>query len=489
MFSLHRWLCAVAACALTLAFASTAAAAPGGDLAFADSMPLVFPTTTVGDANSSKVTFKNSSLTDSVDFTGVSITGPDADQFSINQSCPPALGPSSSCDADIGFKPTRAGTMQATLVVDNDGVNAQITRDLSGEAVAANIGLSSSAIDFGIVDVRDGNRSEWVGVQNNGPASVHIDQIDLDGPGSNAYWVDTSNCGNQTLSPSSSCSFYVHFQPQDDQTYDGTVHVRVPGSEFTASVTGVGGVSDATLAPAVVDFGKVDVGGSSTATVTMTSSGNLPYIPFVTIFNGGDVGAFRVVKDGCSLRMLNPGDECKLTLRFAPYEAGDVEATLAVLGDGDPKVVTARGVGIEPGMSAGGHGGGSGAQGGSGASASSTGADDPSAARVSFTGPRGIARYSSGWAYLGRARCQGAPRCRVTVRTQFVVTFGEAGRPYLVRGRGHTWTVGSGRRLWAPLPHNLQGTPARVLVTIETRAAGRTPGVQYRNLRLVPAAG
>jgi hypothetical protein len=490
MFSLRSSLCVVAACALALAFAATATAAPppgSGDLVFADTMPLVFPTTTVGDSNTSKVTLKNSSGIDSVELTGVSITGPDADQFSVNQSCPSPIGSSASCDLDVGFNPTRAGTLQATLVVDNNGITPQITRDLSGEAVAANVGLSSNAIDFGIVDVRDGNRSNWVQIQNNGAASVHIDQIDVDGPGSNAYWIEGSNCGGQTLPSNSNCSFYVHFQPQDDETYDATLHVRVPGTNFTASLTGVGGVSDATLAPAVVEFGDVDVGGSSTAKVTMTSSGNLPYVPFVTLFNGGDVGAFRVIKDGCSLQMLNPGDECTLTVRFAPYEAGAVEATLAVLGDGNPKVVTARGAGIGSGTSSAGSGGG----GAGDRTASASGAttlDGPPAAHISFiAGPRGIARYNAGWAYLGRARCDGAPRCRVTVRTQFVVTFGDAGRPYLVRGRGHTWTVGSGRRLWAPLPHNLQGTPARVLVTIETRAAGYSTGVQYRNLRLVPA--
>jgi hypothetical protein len=479
MFSLRRSLCAVAACALALVVAAPANADPLGDLAFADTSPLVFKPTTIGHSSTEKVTFKNSSGSDSVNFLGVSITGPDADQFSINQTCPSPLGAGSSCDADIGFNPTHAGTLQAQLVVDADGLNPQLIRDLSGEASAPNLGLSSTSIDFGTVDVRNGGNSYWVQVQNNGPAPVRVDQVDIDGPDSSAFWIDGNNCPGQTLSPFSSCSFYVRFQPQEGRPYNATLNVRVPGDDFTASLTGIGGVSDATLAPAVVEFGDVELGRSSTATVTMTSSGNLPYMPFVTIFNGGDVGAFRIVKDGCSLQVLDPTDTCALTLRFAPDQAGPVEATLAVLGDGNPKVVKTRGTGIAPDATPG--------QPGGGPQGTAT-TDGPSPARVVFSGSRRhTARYSSGWAYLGRARCEGAASCRVTVRTQFVVTFGDAERPYLVRGRSRTWTVGDGRRLWVPLPRNLRGTPARVLVTIETRAAGHPTGAQYRNLRLVPA--
>lgn len=477
----RRSLLAAAACALALVAAAPAAQAdPNGDLVIAGMSPLDFGTVSVGNSFTQKVTLKNSGI-ESASIASVSFAGPDADQFSVDTSpCPPTILSSSSCDLDVRFNPSRAGAAAATLLLEADGLTPQSTLMLTANGAARELQLNPSAVDFGTARVNDCCSSQWIQIQNVGQADVPVDATSIDGPDSSAFWINNNSC-NFTLAPGNSCSVEVRFQPSEGRQYDATFHAWSGPAEFTSSLTGLGGVADATLTPGTADFGDVEVGESKTVAITMTSTGNQPFGAFVDIINGGDVGQFRLMTDSCALVPLMPGDECRITVRFEPTSAGTYEAKLTSLGDGEPKVAVLRGVGVAPPRSAGGSGGG---HGGSASSSSSSGSG-PTPARVGF-GNRGPARYYDGWAYLGRARCNGAPRCRVTVHSQYIVTFDGKSRPYLVRGRTRTWTLTSGQRVLVPMPRSLKGDPSRVLLTLEVQAAGHPTGVQYRSVRLAP---
>ncbi len=290
------------------------------------------------------------------------------------------------------------------------------------------------------------------------------------------------------LLPGDSCSVEIRFAPNEGRQYNATLHAWSGPAEFTSSLTGLGGVADATLTPGTVEFGDVEVGEAKTAAITMTSTGNQPFGAFVDIINGGDVGQFRLMTDSCALVPLMPGDECRITVRFEPTSAGTYEAKLTSLGDGEPKIAVLKGAGVAPPRSAAGSNGGGGEHGSAASSSSSSGGSGADPARVAFNG-RGAGRYAKGWAYLGRARCMGAPRCKVTVRSQYVVTFDGKARPYLVRGRTRTWTLTNGQRVWVPMPRSLHGDPDRVLLTMAVQAAGHPTGIQYRSVRLGQSRG
>lgn len=481
MSPLRRSMLAAAACALALAAAAPAHADPNGDLVIADATPLDYGTISVGTSLTKKVTLKNSGV-ESASISNVSFTGPDADEFSVDTSpCAQVVGASSSCDLNVNFNPTRAGAASATLVVDADGLTPQSTLSLGGTGAARELQLSPAAVDFGTVRVNDCCSSQWIQIQNVGQADVPVDSAWIDGPDSFAFWVNNNSC-NFALAPGNTCSVEIRFAPNEGRQYDATFHAWSGPAEFTSSLTGLGGVSTATLSPSVVEFGDVEVGKWATQTITMTSTGNQPFAAFVDILNGGDVGQFRLMTDGCALVFMNPGEQCTMTVRFQPIEAGSYEARLTSLGDGDPKIATVRGTGVAPPRGA---TGSTGTGGSDAAPAPEPEADAPAPARIAFD-TRGPARVYDGWAYLGRARCNGAPRCRVTVHSQYVVTFDGKARPYLVRGRTRTWTVTSGQRVLVPMPRSLKADPGRVLLTLEVQAAGHPTGVQYRSVRLVP---
>jgi Abnormal spindle-like microcephaly-assoc'd, ASPM-SPD-2-Hydin len=460
--------------ALASAFATIPAAAASADPAsqlefLPDASPVSFGAVTVGQPNVKSLTLKNTSGV-SANINGLTFSGPDASEFGPHMSfCAPSLPAGASCNFAIRFTPSHPGSFTAQLEVNYDGVNSPLTRQLSGTGVAPNLMLSPSALDFGIVLAGERDEMNSVMVQNVGGAPAQINQLDIDGPDASAFRVDPNTCQPQTLAIGQVCPVSVRFEPEQDRTYNATLHLRVGGTDFTAALTGVGGVSDVVMTPDPLDFGRVQVGSSSMSTVTARSTGNAPFQSIVTVLTGGDVGDLRIVKDVCSLRMLLPGQTCTMTVRFTPTTVGHVEAALAVVDDGQPHTAMVRGEGTEP------------------ATALPAPATPARGARVAFNKKSQAAPISHSRVRLGRARCKGAPTCTVTVHTQFAVKLDGARRAYFVRGRTQKWTLRHSRPVSIPLPRGVRGTLSRVTLTMKTHAPGHPVTVQRKLLRLTSA--
>lgn len=351
--------------------------------------------------------------------------------------------------------------------------------------------LSSGSYDFGIVELNRGGPQANFWVQNGGPDWLPI-HAEIVGDDASAFWIP-DNCGGG-VQGGSGCNVGVQFNPSAPRDYHATLRVSSNGSDFTAELSGSGGLRQVTATPNPVDFGTVTVGDSTTRSVTLQNTGNVFFQSMVAIPVGGDVGAFRLIEDGCSMRVLAPTVGCKLKLSFEPYEVDNADATLAIIGDGDPTLIALRGVGAAapdaeeaaPASSA------------TPATAGPAGhaQDKPAAksdaaakrpARIAFNWRRGLpAPYQGSRVDLGIARCQGAPTCRVSVRVWFVTEAdGEAAGTRTTSVRRATWWVGSGSPVALWVPHGLSGAPKRLIADLTTRAAGRPAGVQRLNVRLI----
>jgi hypothetical protein len=453
-----------------LAFAALPAAAANAALVFSPNTTLTFDTTTAGmQTMDQTLTLTNTSTSSSVTiFNPPQITGPGQNAFMLGPgTCPPTLGPNGTCSVNVRFSPPNAGSFNAQVQVNNDAGSPAV-RPLAGTGVPASLSLSPSNVDFGIVSVEEHDEISSVVVQNTGTATVQVNQVDIASPDSGAFQTDSGNCQPQNLAPGQTCSIPVHFEPQEARTYNATLHVRAAGNvDFQATLTGVGGVGDVVLTPNPLDFGRVPVGSSATATITARSTGNAPFQSIVTVLTGGDVGDLRVTRDMCSLRMLPFGQTCATTVRFTPTAVGPAEAVLVLISDndGDPHFAMVRGEGTSPGP------------------------QPPRAegARVAFSRKSKVARFSRGRVRLGKARCKGAPTCSVRVRSQFVVSVKGARRPYLVRGRAQHWTLGHRRPVSIALPPDVRDTALRVILSLKTSAPGLPATVQRKVLRLAPA--
>lgn len=347
------------------------------------------------------------------------------------------------------------------------------------------LSLNTGSYDYGLVELNRGGQQNSFWLNNSGPDWAPI-QISIEGDDASAFnWWDSCGGGVQGWN---GCNVSVQFNPNRAGEHHATLHVRSGDGDFTVALSGTGGLRQVTATPNPVDFGTVFVGDSATRSVTLQNTGNVFFQSMVAIPVGGDVGAFRLLEDGCSMRVLAPTVSCKLTLRFAPYEVDNAEATLAVIGEGEPTLITLRGVGAdEPEIDP--------APTGASAPAATPAvkADDKPAApakkpaRIAFNWRRGLpAPFQGNRVDLGIARCQGAPTCRVSVRAWFVTSAdGEAAGTRTTSIRRATWWVGSGSPVALWIPRGLSGSPKRLIADLTTKAAGKPNGVQRLNVRLV----
>jgi hypothetical protein len=354
------------------------------------------------------------------------------------------------------------------------------------------LSLSTNSYDYGIVELNRGGQTTNLYLDNSGPDWVPI-QISFDGADAPSFnsW---DSCGGG-VQGRNGCNITVQFNPNDPRDYDATLHVRSGDTDVATQLSGTGGLRQVTATPNPVDFGTTIVGESTTRSVTLQNTGNVFFQSMVAIPVGGDVGAFRLVEDGCSMRVLAPTVGCKLKLRFTPYEADNAEATLAIIGEGDPALITLRGVGVDEPEDDWAPAGPSAPTAASAVAKDKPAPDKPAAkapatkrpARVAFNWRRGLpAPFHGSRVDLGIARCQGAPTCRVSVRAWFVTTAtGEAAGTRTTSIRRATWWVGSGSPVALWIPRGLSGAPKRLIADLTTRAAGKPAGVQRLNVRLL----
>jgi len=351
---------------------------------------------------------------------------------------------------------------------------------LPGAALAApvedpQLTISPSSYDFGLVELNRGDSQYNFNIQNVGLEWASL-STQITGPDAGAFWFSWNSCGGGSFSPGSTCGLGVLFNPTEPREYHATLRVSAGGVDFTAELTGTGGLRQVTATPNPVDFGSATVGESATRSVTMQNTGNVFFQSMVAIPVGGDVGAFRLIEDGCSMRVLAPTVSCRLKVRFTPYEAEHAEATLAIIGEGEPVLITLRGDGVA-------------AAGDEPAAAKAKAKAKPVSkpARVAFNWRRGLpAPYQGNRVDLGVARCVGAPTCRVSVRA-WLVTGGDgaAAGTRTTNVKRSTWWVGNGSSVSLWVPRDLHGSRARLVVDLRTKAAGRPVGVQRLNVRLL----
>jgi len=333
--------------------------------------------------------------------------------------------------------------------------------------------INPGSYDFGIVELNRGGQQSGFNVQNVGTDWAQA-STQITGPDANAFWFAWDGCGGGSFSPGSTCGLGVQFNPSEPREYHATLKVTSGDSEFTAELTGTGGLREVTATPNPVDFGTATVGESTTRSVTLQNTGNVFFQSMVAIPIGGDVGAFRLVEDNCSMVPLAPTTSCKLKLRFTPFEADNAEATLALIGDGNPTLIKLRGVGVD-------------AAGRTDSAPAKKAKPARKPARVAFNWRRGLpAPYQGNRVDLGVARCQGAPTCRVSVRAWLVTRAeGAAAGTRTTSVRRHTWWIGNGSSVSLWVPRDLHGATARLIVDLRTKAAGRPVGVQRLNMRLL----
>jgi hypothetical protein len=263
----------------------------------------------------------------------VSLRSALGDDFLIDASaCQGMMLPSNAtCDVTVYFTPKTVGAKTATLVVAAGAV--ELTALLSGTGVdAAKLTLTPTSQSFGMVPV--GMKSAFAfDVTNTGGATSGKLTLTLEGMNFTEFTTQAGPSCDLPLEPSVSCQIVVTFAPTLAGSKTAALRVAAsPGGFAKADLTAtaVTSLSQITLtSPSPDPFGTVTVGETSTGFFVVENKGTAATGKTMPSISGSNATEF-VVQDNACPDMLQPAQQCGITVRFTPLFVGRRTANLQV---------------------------------------------------------------------------------------------------------------------------------------------------------------
>jgi uncharacterized repeat protein (TIGR01451 family) len=249
--------------------------------------PLDFGPVSAGSSTTAPLTISNPGGA-ALDITGGHITGPNAADFAIAGpgTCTGSVAPAGSCQLQLSYTPSGAGTQTATLTLTDNTPEGTDSVGLQGEQALTGASLGPASLDFGTVPVGVRAVPYTVTLTSAGTNTLHVHAFTLTGPNSLDFSVKRGSCPKLpfTLAGGAACTELVRFSPS------------AVGSESASLIA-------------------YDDGGSGTQTVDLAGTG----------VGATDVGVYQQVSQSTAA----PGQEVAFTIAVenrGPYPA--LNATL-----------------------------------------------------------------------------------------------------------------------------------------------------------------
>jgi hypothetical protein len=207
---------------------------------------------------------------------GISISGPNGNEFTPQSQCPPLLDVAMSCTINVTFTPATTGMQQATLFISDNAPGSPQQVPLTGNGVPPlpGVTLMPGSLTFPDTAAGDSSVPKIITLTNSGQATLMFSGTGISLMGSDpGDFTATNTCGT-SLAASANCTITVTFKPIATGARTATLNIvdNAPGSPQTPSLSGNGDAPFAVL-PAS--------GGSTTATVNagQTAQYNLQVTP------------------------------------------------------------------------------------------------------------------------------------------------------------------------------------------------------------------
>jgi len=247
---------------------------------------------------------------------------------------PVNLARNESLNVVITFDPPTAGQYNTNLIItsnDNGVADSEYTVGLMGAAIAADIAVTPSPVDFGEVIFGETGIATLT-ISNEGDVNLVISQITIPGDIFSSDWA-----GEQTIEPDDEYILNLTFAPAADQAYeeqltivsndpvDGNLNVTLQGTGLPQPPPNLV-IADEDLTH---DFGEVFVDNSRNWQFTVTNDGyqdlvisNIVSSPevFTTNFPGGD-----------GWTIAGGGGTQVITATFTPADEVEYNGTLTIV--------------------------------------------------------------------------------------------------------------------------------------------------------------
>ena len=307
---------------------------------------LEFPETGIHDSPSVQSTKLTNVGDAGVSLEGVNVGLPfsiDAEDSTCDDN--PALEPGEFCNLAIRFSPSAAGPASETINVHYSGVETLDVLGIGVSGTGAAGGIEASAPVFNPRPYYFGSQERQVTVLNSSPYTVIAESATIVGPDAGLFSINSSNCNGNFLAPGNSCEINVQFNPITAGTFDAELEIANSGSEnpvvVPLEVTALEGPK-AAIVPTEIEFGVIKVGASApTQQVSILNEGDYPLQIQQLLLLSGTPQVFPITNDECSRNEIAAGEECEVTVGFAPTKAGERNASIFVITNTPGPVTTA----------------------------------------------------------------------------------------------------------------------------------------------------
>lgn len=309
--------------------------------------PVEFGNVPVGETASEPVTVTNSGTAD-LEISGLGVNADPDLAYGLGDdpdNCSTAtLAPGDACTFEVDYSPGSPGLHQAVVQVFSNADPSPAAAGLSGTGIAGVLAIDPAAIDFGDVDVGADSAVMTVNLDNAGDAA-----LELLAPAAPAAPFEHTggDCGaGAVLAPGERCTMEYRFSPDSTGPAQQSLSFGSDFGEVELVLQGRGVLGELEAAPAVVDFGEVEVGQASAGeTVTLSNVGDgsleletLPVAGDGFEHAGGDCGQGQV---------LAAGESCSLDFVFQPQTMGEAAQVFEAVASTNAVTFELQGMGLE----------------------------------------------------------------------------------------------------------------------------------------------
>jgi hypothetical protein len=197
----------------------------------------------------------------------------------------------------------------------------------------AAIAAEPGSLDFGEAGLGAAGEARAVVFRNSGGSPARIDDLALAGADPAAFAIVQDRCRGAELGPGESCAVGLVFRPREEGLQRARLELRSRDLDEPPRVAlaGAGAAARLRVSPRELAFGEVRLGASVERQVTLSNAGRAPALLRGFAVSGAAARELAMAADGCpETDSLAPGESCELTIRFAPLEEGEREATLMI---------------------------------------------------------------------------------------------------------------------------------------------------------------
>ena len=172
---------------------------------------LAFGSTIEGTWSASQTVIVTNTGTAALSITSIALTGADASQFAVGNTCGTSLAVGATCQIHSHFQPAAMGAMTAQVTITDSATTSPQSIALTGTGVPMPVTLSTKSLAFGSVSAGSTSASDYVTMTNTGSAVLTITSIAVTGADASSF-VFANSCGT-SLAVGASCSIHGHFAP------------------------------------------------------------------------------------------------------------------------------------------------------------------------------------------------------------------------------------------------------------------------------------